>query len=368
MPSDFADTSGWSAAIALTLFLSAWHHLPLWGWMIIMAASVGVFFSFAMLTKVLTGQENLVYHHHELAVLGTAFLLVRALGQPVLLGLDITMLGIGAFLVSGRIGCLMVGCCHGRPSGWGVCYTAAHAATGFPSYYIGLRLFPIQAIESFWVVCVVVVGCALLLNGAPPGTALAWYFVMYSGGRFCFEFLRGDPQRRYLGSFSEAQWTSLVLVTLMSVAELTGMLTFHMWHLVVAIGIALAMVVITLRRRYWPAPRDYLLQPRHVHEVAAILAQIEEDERGGLTMGEETRPAGVLVGTTSLGIQLSGGALDQPHSHSYHYTCSSDTTPLSREAAETLAGLIVQLRRIVGAIDVIERTKGIFHLLVRPAT
>ena len=44
----------------------------------------------------------------------------QALELPVLPYLDLTCLGLGIFLVCGRQGCLMVGCCHGKPCGWGI--------------------------------------------------------------------------------------------------------------------------------------------------------------------------------------------------------------------------------------------------------
>ena len=106
----------------------------------------------------------------------------------------------------------MVGCCHGRPHRWGVCYREEHAAVGFTPYFVGVRLFPIQAVESLWVFCIVTTGVTFVLNGRPAGAALAWYVVTYDLGRFCFEFLRGDPDRPYLWGFSQPQWISLLLM------------------------------------------------------------------------------------------------------------------------------------------------------------
>lgn len=363
----FCGYTGSAVAMALALSLGVSRNLLSWVLISIMAAAGCASFSLAMLTKIITGEEKLIYYHHGIAVLGVTLLLLLGLDRPVLPYLDIMILGSGAFLTCGRIGCLMVGCCHGRPHHWGVCYRAEHAAAGFTPYYVGVRLFPIQMVELLWVLCVVVVGSALLLSGDPPGTALAWYIVAYGSGRFYFEFLRGDPERGYFWSFSAAQWTSLLLMVVVGVAELTGALPFHTWHLVVTTGMALVMVVIAFGRRFNPAPRYQLLQPRHVREFASILAQIEDNGRTGSRTESEAYTAPVLVGTTSLGIQLSAGTLNGPHGFIRHYTCSCHGTPLNKEAAETLAALVRQLRHITGTVDVIERKAGIFHLLMSPA-
>ena len=38
---------------------------------------------------------------------------------------------------------------------------------GFTRYYVGVRLFPVQAIESLWVLCVVVAGSLMIVSGRP---------------------------------------------------------------------------------------------------------------------------------------------------------------------------------------------------------
>src|SRR5262249_61119424 len=110
-------------------------------------AAAPTFLGIIMTTKPITGQERIIYYPHEIAVSLAAAGLLWLTSEPLLPYLDITILGIGAFLACGRIGCLMVGCCHGRPSGWGIRYTPDHAAAGFTDYYVGVVLFPIQLVE-----------------------------------------------------------------------------------------------------------------------------------------------------------------------------------------------------------------------------
>jgi hypothetical protein len=159
--------TGLALSILLAMSLVLWRGLSPLVMVVIILAAVLTFFGLALATKIVTGEESLIYYHHEIAVMSVVTVVLWLLGQPILAYLDVTLLGIGAFLVCGRIGCLMVGCCHGRPHRWGVCYRAQHATAGFPAYYVGIRLFPIQAVESLWVFFVVCTGTLLVLSGQP---------------------------------------------------------------------------------------------------------------------------------------------------------------------------------------------------------
>jgi hypothetical protein len=205
---------------------------------------------------------------HEIAVMLMAALFLWTTRRPLLPYLDITILGIGTFLTCGRIGCLMAGCCHGRPYRWGIRYREDHAAAGFPSCLVGVRLFPIQAVESLWVLGTVVVGTYFVWTGRQPGSALAWYIVTYDAGRFAFEFARGDADRPYWLGFSQAQWLSLLLTGGVVWAERAGVVPFSRWHLAVFALLAAAMIAVSLKRRFQSTPTFRLLQPRHFHQIA----------------------------------------------------------------------------------------------------
>lgn len=166
----------------------------------------------AMAVKIITGEEKLVCYHSMITVLITASILLHLLKQPVWLYLDIIAIGLGVFLAAGRIGCLMVGCCHGRPAKWGVRYTDAHAAAGFNRRLVGQRLVPVQAIESLFLLLVSSAATTIFLNGFHPGSAFVLCVVAYGSGRFGIEFLRGDTDRPIWWGYSEAQWISMVVV------------------------------------------------------------------------------------------------------------------------------------------------------------
>ncbi len=215
-----------------------------------LSVAVMTFLCLAMLTKIITGEERLIYYHHQIAILSVVAILLKLLRQPVLPYLDITILGIGAFLFSGRIGCLMVGCCHGKPHHWGVCYSEEHREAGFTPYLVGVRLFPVQMLESLFVLFVVIIGAAMVLGASSrPGEALAWYVIIYGAARFFFEFLRGDPDRPYFAGFSEAQWTSLILMSLVALSEFSGKLPSNPWHAGVVLVVPLTMLALFIKRK-----------------------------------------------------------------------------------------------------------------------
>ena len=122
---------------------------------------------------VVTGEERLVYYHHEIACLATSALALWLLGEPVLAYLDVTIVGIGICLAAGRLGCFAVGCCHGRPCRIGVRYGDAHVAHGLSPRWGGVRLFPVQLVEAVVAAAIVTLCGWAIVSGARAGTALA---------------------------------------------------------------------------------------------------------------------------------------------------------------------------------------------------
>ena len=85
----------------------------------------------------------------------------------------------------GRIGCLMGGCCFGKPFFLGIRY-----AEGTPAYqmYGEQTLFPSQLIEAL-VICVV-----FLCTRRMKAHQARFYLISYSVARFLLEFMRGDQR------------------------------------------------------------------------------------------------------------------------------------------------------------------------------
>lgn len=352
------------AIFLVTLFVKH-NDLSIWVMAAISLAAVTTLLVLPMLTKILTGVEKLVYYHHEIAVLCVTSVLLWTLRQPILLYLDATILGVGMFLVCGRIGCLMVGCCHGRPHQWGVCYGHDHADAGFTPYLVGVRLFPIQLVESIWVLITVVIGSVMVLRGETPGMALAWYSITYNIGRFFFEFLRGDAERPYHMGFSEPQWISVILSGLVVIGELSGVFPFQTWHLAATVLLVGTMIFVTIRRNAENSKKFHLLHARHILEVAK--ATHSETLLPFTREGVSSKAANDLVPVTSLGFQISNGNVETSTEQITHYTLSHRSGVVSLDVVQTLARLILALRHPAASSEILHREQGVYHMIVRSA-
>jgi len=306
--------------VGVALALAGGRGLSLTTELVVIATGIVVFLTLALATKAVTGRETLVYYHHEVAVLAAAVVVAKLLGAPVLGCLDATAVGLGAFLACGRLGCLLAGCCHGRPARRGVRYGATHVADGFPGYLLDVPLAPVQALEAGCAAGLVLV-CIFVVPAA-PGEALATYVTGYALIRFCLEQLRGDPARRYWRGLSEAQWTSLLVVGAMSALAAAGVVPGLGGHLL-ALGVLLAAAPLFARGR-----RGSLLDARHVRELAGVLPT--------------PRPGRPQVVTSSRGIRLSAGVTTGVG----HYTMSRSEPPLDSREAQELARLVSWLRGV----------------------
>lgn len=122
--------------------------------------------------------------------------------------LDTILPSIPLMHAIGRAGCFSAGCCYGIPCDFGVFFDASPFAPH------GVRLLPVQLIES---ACLLVLFFFMLHYGKqkrPPGKILAVYLVGYSIIRFVLEFFRYDAFRGIYGIFSISQWVSLALIAL----------------------------------------------------------------------------------------------------------------------------------------------------------
>ena len=317
-----------------------------------------VFLGLAMWTKVRTGDESLTFYHHAVAVIVAVVAALVVGGQPILPYLDLAMIGFAAFLVLGRIGCLTVGCCHGRPAGWGIRYSQEHRVEGLPWYLVDVALVPVQALEAGWVLVVVLGGGLAMLGAADPGIVLAWTVSSYAVGRFCLEFLRGDAERRWRHGFTEAQWTSLVLAAAVAVAVVVGWLPFAAWQLAGPVSIAVAMVVVTVRRR--SSRLHLLLRADHVHQVAEM---VEAAHRSALAR-PDAPPA---IGFTGLGVRVSAGHVETDLGLAHLYSISSEWDVLRHREAAEIGDLIVRLRHRGASARLLEGYNGVHHVLVLEA-
>lgn len=96
--------------------------------------------------------------------------------------------------VFGRFGCLLAGCCHGRPTDepWGITFT--DPASQVPQVWLGIPLHPTQLYEAGGNALIAIALYQLLkrTEGAKPGLVAAAYFASYGVLRFFEEYYRGD--------------------------------------------------------------------------------------------------------------------------------------------------------------------------------
>jgi hypothetical protein len=358
--------AGFAAGIALACALAPQRDLsvPVVVGMAVLTATG--FFLLAMGTKVITGEESLTFYHHAVMTLVASAVAASLAGAPVVAHLDLAALGLGTFLACGRVGCLVVGCCHGRPWSHGVRYGAEHAAEGFPEYLVGVRLFPLAAVEGAGVLVADVVFAVVWLSGAPHGTALGGLAVTYACGRFVLEFARGDADRHFLAGFSEAQWSSLAVTVIAAAAAAGGALPWSLPVVLAPSVLVAAMGGVAAVRRRRPVRHDLINHPHHVRELA-VAAQfaLEVAETGGPAPGSMELPVNqVPIGGTSLGVLVSAGIVDSDHGPAVHYAVSHRTEELPPSAVERIVMLLLRLRHEDGMYLVVPGGHGVTHLLV----
>lgn len=326
---------GLTAALVWTLALADDAALVL----LLVTAMAGALLATAAV-EALAGRPRLVCLHAELAALAVAAGTLALTGRPVLASLDVAVPGLALFLACGRVGCLVAGCCHGRPAARGVRYGPRHLVEGLPAEYVGVALFPVPAVEAVALVAIAGVTTAVVLDRAVAGAALAVYLVTHLAIRFWLEFLRGDD-RPHLAGLSEAQWTALAGTVGTAVAVTAGRPLLP-WWLPTASATALGIGVVAVLVR---ADRAALRGPGHVREVARVV-RCAAAARGG-----------VVATTTTLGVRVSASCrTDGPGLCHYAFSRAvplppADVALLWRVArhvgpAPTPAGRLVSLRGV----------------------
>lgn len=137
-------------------------------------------------------------------------------GLPLWTTCDVFAPGVALGHAVGRVGCLMAGCCFGRPTTlpWGMTFTDPFAAAnvGTP---LGVALHPTQLYEAGAELAIL----ALLLlterrGRAFPGRTFWLYMLLYAISRYVIEMFRGDERGIVFGILSTSQFISVVLVPL----------------------------------------------------------------------------------------------------------------------------------------------------------
>lgn len=311
-----------AVAAALGGGLLAGRPLPVVALLCLVAALS--FFAYTYLRRWITGRETLVLLEHVWFAEACMAAVLAALGEPVLAHLDAIAPALAVFLAAGRTGCLLVGCCHGRPSSLGIVYGEAAVRDGFPPHLAGVRLFPVQALEAAGLLFLAFTALAALPFAA-EGAVFAWFLGGYAVLRFATEGLRGDRRPHLLG-MSLPRWMSLAeLGVALWIARGAGP-----WErdaaVLALLGAALAGGLLARRAFDRRAP---LLAPEHVAELARIVAGLA---RGG---GNAAAPA---AGATSRGVTAALSAAPDAPPH------ASFSLPDGVRDAELLCTLVERAR------------------------
>jgi prolipoprotein diacylglyceryltransferase len=265
--------------VALGLALSTAISLAT---LVVAATTAVVSFAIISMVRVRLGSRGHVYLQNLLVALAAASAVPFALGEPVGPLLDVVMVGLGTMTVFGRLGCLASGCCHGRPSVWGVRYGPDSAVA---SPLVGLRLFPLQLAEAIWSALVTAVALALVLGRAAATTATWWWLLAYGAGRFVLELARGDENRRRIGPLSEAQWTAVGLLVARIAIEESSWTEPRVLSLAM---VPIAAVAIALVARGWFADQPLSLQQAPIWR--GLLDGLEHDARTSAAPAARTGP------------------------------------------------------------------------------
>lgn len=313
---------GLVAAMGLTLAIAVAAGRPAWLVLVLAGSMVGALLAVAAGEALVVGHARLVCFHAEMAALVVAAGVLALARQPVLASLDVAAPGLAVFLAGGRVGCLVSGCCHGRPAAWGVRYGASHVAEGLPVEYANLTLLPLPALEAGALVAMSAATTAVVLGPAPAGAALITYLLAHVAVRFWLEFLRGDPGRPHLAGLSEAQWTALAVVGAACLAAAAGwrpVLPVPAFAAAVAVVGGVAMVAVR-------AQQERLRHPAHALAVARLVR------------GADATRGGLVTAVTPLGVRISASHRgDEQGGLTCHYAFSRPAPAAALRPAEAAA-------------------------------
>lgn len=333
----------WFGAAVLLATAQFSHRGPLLG-LVVIAACVASFGLAVKLSFILFGAERIVFFQQTLAALGLSAAVLALTDRPVRGGLDLAIIGIGAFLSLGRVGCLSAGCCYGRPARRGVRYPLAMHATGFPRHLCEVALWPIQLVEAALSLLLVGAAIAVVMAGWAPGSAVAVYLVGYGFARLGLELARGDEARPIWLGLSEAQWTAPLVAWLLAWRG-GGWLVWAAASLT-ALAAGLSLYA---RRARWT--RWWLRWPSRTRQLGEALVPLL------------ATPA-LARAETAYGLRLSS-SLNADGSRHFALSCSDPTAPLSAATAGLVARELGLLLRATPKNLVAGRTPGLFHLDVQ---
>jgi phosphatidylglycerol---prolipoprotein diacylglyceryl transferase len=154
-----------------------------------------------------------VFYGGLIAAFAVGLWLVRRYGLPMWTTADLIAPGIALGHIVGRLGCLLAGCCYGRPTNvkWAITFTDPVAATnvGTP---LQIPLHPTQLYDAGAEALILALLLITERRGRTfPGRTIWLYMLLYAISRFVIEIYRGD-ERGMVAGMSTSQFVSVILV------------------------------------------------------------------------------------------------------------------------------------------------------------
>ena len=117
---------------------------------------------------------------------------------------------------TGRLRCLVQGCCHGRPgpAAVGIRYVHPNSRVCRFTAWTALPLHPTPVYSILWNAVVALILLRLWELHASLHLIVGLYFILTGIGRFAEEAWRGEPQTKVLAGLRLYQWAAIVSVVL----------------------------------------------------------------------------------------------------------------------------------------------------------
>lgn len=340
-----------------------WGIFAGFAWMLVLASQRGlelpitaglvllaylVFLGISWLNQVLFGYERLAMLEQVWIILLVGAGCLALAGRPVFAYLDILGVSLSLAISFGRVGCLLAGCCHGKPAKFGVCYGPAYEEHGMPGYLAQARLFPLQLLEAGILAILALGGSWLALRpGWLAGETLAGVWIGYCLVRFITEFARGDAHRPYLGSLSLNQW--LCLGTVSSGAVLLQALSSPLFGPAwLAVGLLVGLASMKMIAD-WRSGLPDLDSPRFLVLLQRARWRMQDKQvQDAQTVVLEELPGGLRIGLS----RSDAG---------WHYSFSRTGRALQRVQAHALAQDLALLHGAELTPALQESQPGVFH-------
>jgi phosphatidylglycerol:prolipoprotein diacylglycerol transferase len=154
-----------------------------------------------------------VFYGGLIAAFFVTVVLVRRYQLPLWTTGDMIAPGIALGHIVGRFGCLLAGCCYGRPTdvAWAITFRdpVAAANVGTP---LQIPLHPTQLYDAGAELLILIVLLVSERRGRGFAGRTFWlYMLLYAISRFIIEFFRGD-ERGTVFSMSTSQFVSIIIV------------------------------------------------------------------------------------------------------------------------------------------------------------